>query len=246
MGIDDAKRQRICAGCSCYYAADCPAQCHLRYQPRLVRVDAGDRAVVPRRESDCLRAGITVGDRQHRAAGIPAQRVWPIIDLQLKTAAQSTAAPTGVASQNGMVGAPYDALKQACYGAQKDRLLLVQYETLTTDPAKTMHAIYAFIDEPAFEHDFDHIDYAVTECDERAGTRSYTPWVPPSRPSRVRACCRRTCSSDLSTTPSGAIRRIFPRGCRSCEVSSTLNERSRRAGHRGCQDRGSLQTYVPK
>ena len=69
-----------------------------------------------------------------------------------------------------MVGAPYDALKQACYGAQKDRLLLVQYETLTTDPAKTMHAIYAFIDEPAFEHDFDHIDYNVTEFDERAGT----------------------------------------------------------------------------
>jgi sulfotransferase len=33
-----------------------------------------------------------------------------------------------------------------------------------------MHAIYAFIGEPAFEHDFDHIDYDVTEFDERAGT----------------------------------------------------------------------------
>jgi sulfotransferase len=69
-----------------------------------------------------------------------------------------------------MVGAAYDALKQACYGAQKDRLLLVQYESLTTDPAKTMHAIYTFIGEPTFEHDFDHIDYDVTEFDERAGT----------------------------------------------------------------------------
>jgi sulfotransferase len=69
-----------------------------------------------------------------------------------------------------MVGAPYDALKQACYGAQKERLLLVQYETLTTDPAKTMHAIYAFLGEPAFEHDFDHVDYDVTEFDVRAGT----------------------------------------------------------------------------
>jgi sulfotransferase len=76
----------------------------------------------------------------------------------------------GVAGQNGMVGAPYDSLKQACYGAQNDRLLLVQYETLTTDPAKTMHAIYTFLGEPAFEHDFDHIDYDVTEFDERAGT----------------------------------------------------------------------------
>jgi hypothetical protein len=70
----------------------------------------------------------------------------------------------------GGAGAPYDALKQACHGAQRERLLLVQYETLTTDPAKTMHAIYAFLDESAFEHDFDHVDYDVTDFDERAGT----------------------------------------------------------------------------
>ena len=54
--------------------------------------------------------------------------------------------------------------------AQRDSLMLVQYETLTTDPAKTLHAIYAFLGEPAFEHDFDHVDYDVTEFDERAGT----------------------------------------------------------------------------
>jgi sulfotransferase len=76
----------------------------------------------------------------------------------------------GVVGADGMVGAPYDALKQACHGAQRDRLLLVQYETLTTDPAKTMHAIYAFLGEPAFEHDFEHVDYDVTEFDDRAGT----------------------------------------------------------------------------
>jgi len=75
-----------------------------------------------------------------------------------------------VVATDGMVGGPYDALKQACYGAQRDRLLLVQYETLSTDPAKTMHAIYAFLGEPAFEHDFGHVDYEVTEFDERAGT----------------------------------------------------------------------------
>lgn len=75
-----------------------------------------------------------------------------------------------VAGQDGMVGAPYDALKQACYGAQRDRLLLVQYETLTAEPAKVMQAIYEFIGEPAVEHDFGHVDYDVTAFDERAGT----------------------------------------------------------------------------
>ncbi|WP_156689242.1 sulfotransferase family protein [Mycobacterium sp. Marseille-P9652] len=75
-----------------------------------------------------------------------------------------------VVGPDGMVGGPYDALKQACYGAQRDRLLLVQYETLTVDPATTMKAIYAFLGEPQFEHDFSHVDYDVTEFDERAGT----------------------------------------------------------------------------
>ena len=76
----------------------------------------------------------------------------------------------GIASQDGLVGGPYDALKQACYGAQRDRLLLVQYETLTTDPDKTMDTIYTFLGEPAFAHDFDRIEYDVTEFDDRAGT----------------------------------------------------------------------------
>jgi sulfotransferase len=80
------------------------------------------------------------------------------------TRAKSVVAP------DCMVGAPYDALKRACYGAQPNRLLLMQYEALTTDPAKAMRAIYAFLGEPAFEHEFGHIDYDVTEFDERAGT----------------------------------------------------------------------------
>lgn len=69
-----------------------------------------------------------------------------------------------------MVGGPYDALKQACCGAQRVRLLLVQYETLSAEPAKVMHVLYEFIGEPAFEHDFGHVDYDVTAFDERAGT----------------------------------------------------------------------------
>jgi len=73
-------------------------------------------------------------------------------------------------ASDGLVGGPYDALKQACYGAQKDRLLLVQYETLTSDPTKVMHTIYDFLDEASFDHDFDHVEYDVAEFDERAGT----------------------------------------------------------------------------
>lgn len=75
-----------------------------------------------------------------------------------------------VVAADGMVGGPFDALKQACYGAQRDRLLLVQYETMTTDPARTLRAIYDFLGEPPFAHDVGHVDYDVTEFDKRAGT----------------------------------------------------------------------------
>jgi sulfotransferase len=76
----------------------------------------------------------------------------------------------GVVAADGMVGGPFDALKQACFGAQKERMLLVQYETLTANPAKAVQAIYDFLGEPAFEHDVGHVDYDVTEFDKRAGT----------------------------------------------------------------------------
>ncbi|HLQ86273.1 MAG TPA: sulfotransferase [Salinisphaeraceae bacterium] len=75
-----------------------------------------------------------------------------------------------VAASGGLVGYAFDALKQACFGAQADRLLLVQYETLTADPARAMAAIYDFIGEPAFEHDFEQVEYDTEEFDRRAGT----------------------------------------------------------------------------
>jgi len=75
-----------------------------------------------------------------------------------------------IAAPGGLVGYAFDALKQACFGAQAGRLLLVQYETLCSEPAKALQAIYDFIGEPAFAHDFEHVAYDTDEFDRRAGT----------------------------------------------------------------------------
>src|SRR5699024_9166781 len=61
---------------------------------------------------------------------------------------------SSVAAPDGMVGYALDALKQACYGPHADRVLLLQYETLTSQPAAAMQAVYDFLGEPVFEHDF--------------------------------------------------------------------------------------------
>lgn len=76
----------------------------------------------------------------------------------------------GLVGGSGMVGFAYNALKEAFYGEHADRLMLLTYDTLTRHPARAMEAVYDFIGEPAFDHDFDHVDYAEEEFDARLGT----------------------------------------------------------------------------
>ncbi|MPZ38507.1 MAG: sulfotransferase [Rhizobiales bacterium] len=76
----------------------------------------------------------------------------------------------GLLGMNGMVGFAYNALKEAYYGEQADRLMLLTYETLTRAPAQAMAAVYDFIGAPPFAHDFDHVEYAEEEFDARLGT----------------------------------------------------------------------------
>lgn len=74
-------------------------------------------------------------------------------------------------SNEGLVGYAFNALKEA-YNVEHagKQLMLLQYETLTREPARAMAAIYDFIGELAFEHDFDNVDYDASEFDTRAGT----------------------------------------------------------------------------
>jgi sulfotransferase len=167
--LDDAKRQRILYGLFDNFYADSNAhvifdtnRAWCAWMPAIARLFPDAKVVA------CVRELPWVIDSIERLIQRNVFSPSSIFNYQPGGTVYTRA--NGLAGQNGMVGAPYDSLKQACYGTQKDRLLLVQYETLTNDPAKTLHAIYNFIDEPAFEHDFERIDYDVREFDERAGT----------------------------------------------------------------------------
>jgi len=76
----------------------------------------------------------------------------------------------GIAGSDGMLGYAYDALKEAFYGEHADRLLLVQYETLVSQPMKALAAVYDFIGEPAFQHDIERVEYDAEAFDAKAGT----------------------------------------------------------------------------
>lgn len=93
----------------------------------------------------------------------------------------------GLASSDGMVGFAYDALKEAFYGEEADRLMLVQYETLTTDPVNVLNAVYDFLGETPFTHDFEQITFEASAFDDKAGT----PGLHTVRP-QVKAIPRKT------------------------------------------------------
>jgi sulfotransferase len=167
--IDDAKRQRILHGLFDNFYADCAAEvifdtsrAWCAWMPAIAQLFPDAKVIA------CVREMPWVIDSIERI--IQRNVFTPSSIFNYTPGGTVYTRANGVAGQDGMVGAPYDALKQACFGAQRANLLLVRYETLTTDPAKTMHAIYDFVGEPVFEHDFGHVDYDVTEFDQRAGT----------------------------------------------------------------------------
>lgn len=71
----------------------------------------------------------------------------------------------------GAVGSAWAALKEAYYGEFSERLLLVDYELLTRHPQRTLQLIYQFIDEPEFDHDFNHVEYEEGEFDQQLGMK---------------------------------------------------------------------------
>jgi sulfotransferase len=169
MFIDDAKRERILRGLFDNYYADCTAEVIFdtnrdwcAWMPAIARLFPDAKVIA------CVREVAWVIDSIERL--IQRNILSPSSIFNYSPGGTVYTRAYSVVAQDGLVGAAYEGLKQACYGAQKERLLLVQYESLTADPAKTMRAVYAFLGEPAFEHDFEHVDYDVTEFDMRAGT----------------------------------------------------------------------------
>jgi len=75
-----------------------------------------------------------------------------------------------LAGGDGMVGYALDCLREAFYGGWADRMILLTYEALTRDPAGAMAALYAFIGEPPFAHDFANVEYRADDFDAALGS----------------------------------------------------------------------------
>ena len=76
--------------------------------------------------------------------------------------------------EKGIIGFPYVGIKQAITGNEKDLLFILEYEQLTKNPKQMLQALYSFIDEPYFEHDFDNVEASWDEYDAEIGMKLHT------------------------------------------------------------------------
>jgi sulfotransferase len=95
--------------------------------------------------------------------------------LQLSSIYNYSAAGTvysraeSISGSEGVVGYSFNALREAYYCGNPNNLMLVQYETMVKDPSFVMKAIYDFIGEPYYEHDFTKVEYQADEFDRGLG-----------------------------------------------------------------------------
>lgn len=62
----------------------------------------------------------------------------------------------------------YDSLKEAITGPNQHNLILIEYDELTKHTERTMRALYKFIDQPYFDHDFSTVEANYKDYDDDA------------------------------------------------------------------------------
>jgi len=73
--------------------------------------------------------------------------------------------------KTGVVGFPYIGIKQAITSNEKDILMIVEYDQLCKNPEGMMRAVYNFIGEEYYPHDFNDVEFHWDEYDEEIGIK---------------------------------------------------------------------------
>jgi sulfotransferase len=64
-----------------------------------------------------------------------------------------------LASSDGLVGFALDALREAYFGEQASKLILIEYQAVARAPHDAFRILYDMLGEPFFEHDFENVEY---------------------------------------------------------------------------------------
>ncbi|MBB5357368.1 sulfotransferase [Rhodanobacter sp. ANJX3] len=69
----------------------------------------------------------------------------------------------------GLIGLAWSSLREAWFGENANKLIVLRYESLAREPAQTMERLYRALGEQPFPHDFENVAYEEDEFDHRFG-----------------------------------------------------------------------------
>jgi sulfotransferase len=72
-------------------------------------------------------------------------------------------------SEKGMIGLAWSMLREAWYGDEARRLIVIPYDSLVKKPEQTLRKLYAQLEETPFEHDLEHVSYEEPDYDAGLG-----------------------------------------------------------------------------
>jgi sulfotransferase len=94
-------------------------------------------------------------------------------------------------AEKGLIGQAWSTLREAWFGEQAKRLIVIPYNSLAGDPGRVLSKLYDTLGEPPFGHDFDHAVYDQPDYDaalgmpgmhkvrEKVQFQKRTPCIPP-------------------------------------------------------------------
>ncbi|NII73994.1 sulfotransferase [Dyella sp. SG562] len=167
--ISDEQRQRVLRGLfASYYGTEFTAQVIFdTNRTWCAKLPVLNRLFPEFKVIACVRHVSWIVDSLERA--IQRNALRPSFMANFQTGGTVYHRVEGFAMGEGIVGHAYNALKDAFFGEHASHLMLLQYETLVRDPAMALAAVYDFIGEPPFRHDFDNVHFDASEFDERTG-----------------------------------------------------------------------------
>lgn len=99
-------------------------------------------------------------ERMHQKNPHRISTVFPSsVDMNVYTRSAS------LMKEDGIVMLPYTSLKSAMTGMYKDMIMFVEYDLLCANPEGMMRALYNFIDQPYYQHDFNNVENSFDEYD---------------------------------------------------------------------------------
>jgi sulfotransferase len=168
--FDDAKRSTMLRGIfDAYYAGTEPERVVFDTNRSWTGRAALLRELYPQSRIICCvrEAGWIIDSVERMLAKNPLQ-LSRIFKFQPGASVYSRA-DTLMNSESGLIGLPWTTLREAWFGEEANRLLVVPYEHLVREPDRTMRRLYQELSEPWFPHDFNNAVYDEPDYDALLG-----------------------------------------------------------------------------